>query len=112
MIDTTAIRAKLLQMPAEIETATLAYGQTMAAQCEAAAKRDRPWTDRTGQARQRLRGYVEQYDTGVRICLEHGVDYGAELELGHEKRYAIIRPTLDAEAPKIIKGWNGLVKKL
>lgn len=112
MIDLSEIEAKLLAMPKEIETATLAYGQTVAADLQRQAQENRPWTDRTGQARQRLRGYVEQYDTGVRITLAHGVDYGEELEYGHEKRYAIIKPTLSKNEQKVVKSWQRMVAKL
>lgn len=112
MIDMSNIAAKLQQMPQEIETATLAYAETVAADLQRIAQQNRPWKDRTGQARQRLRGYAEAYDTGVRIVLAHGVDYGEQLEYGHEKRYAIIEPTLRKNQQRVVSGWQRMVKQI
>lgn len=113
MIDMSGIKAKLQRMPAEIEMATIAYGETVSADLQGQAQRNRPWHDRTGQARQRLRGYVERPNNHtVRINLAHGVDYGEKLEFGYEKKYAIIQPTLQRNAPKVVSGWWKMVKKL
>lgn len=112
MIDMSEIQRKLSQKPAEIERATIAYGQTVASDLQGKAQQNRPWTDRTGQARQRLRGYVEKRDNVVRINLAHGVSYGEYLEYGNEKRYAIIEPTLRANERNIVDGWYRMVKKI
>ena len=112
MIDVSTIQAKLATKAAEIERATIAYGQTVAADLQGKAQANRPWTDRTGQARQRLRGYTEKKGTVVRINLAHGVSYGEDLEYGHEKRYAIIEPTLRANERNVVDGWVRMVKKI
>lgn len=112
MIDMSSIAAKLARMPGEIENATIAYGQTVAADLQGKAQANRPWTDRTGQARQRLRGYVTKEGTAVRVNLAHGVNYGENLEYGHEKRYAIIEPTLRANERNVVDGWARMVKQL
>jgi hypothetical protein len=63
---------------------------------EAEAKANAPWTDRTGQARQGLRGFVQDLsETVVAIYLVHQKDYGVYLELARQGRYAIIMPTLE-----------------
>jgi len=63
---------------------------------EAAAKADATWTDRTGNARQGLTGFVKDLsETSVAIYLAHRMDYGLYLELAHQARYAIILPTLE-----------------
>jgi len=64
---------------------------------EAEAKANAPWTDRTGQARQGLRGFVEDLSaTSVALYLSHQKEYGIYLELAYQARYAIIMPTLEA----------------
>ena len=91
----------------------------MSMYCETAAqdlarymKEHRVWTDRTSQARQRLTAYVEKTDTGFRIVLAHGVDYGIWLELANEKRFAILEPTVRLQGPAVVKGFDHLLDRL
>ena len=74
------------------------------------AKLNRPWTDRTGHARQRLVGWVEMFSDKVRIHIGHGVDYGVYLELAHEKRYAILQPTVNALSKEVLEGFKELMR--
>ena len=78
----------------------------------AALREHRPWTDRTGHARQRLTGSVARVAQGYQIILAHGVDYGKWLELAHEKKYAIIQPTIEAKSPEVLSGFNKLLERL
>lgn len=88
------------------------YAETAAKKLESSAKQHAPWTDRTGHARQRLTGKVEPVSNGYKIILAHGVDYGIWLELAHEKRFAIIAPTINKEGPNILKGFERLLERL
>ena len=101
-------------LPEKVQTATIMYGQNAAAKLQQEAQLHRPWTDRTAQARQRLRGSVEARPDkdGVTITLSHGVDYGIHLEYGHEKRFAIIAPTIRKHSKEIYNGWKQMVDKL
>lgn len=74
------------------------------------AKQNRPWTDRTGQARQRLTGWVEMFSDKIRIHIGHGVDYGIYLELANEKKYAILQQTVNAASPEILEGFKELTR--
>lgn len=75
--------------------ATLAVGHLLAAEAEAYAKANAPWTDRTSQARQGLTGIaLELGATAVAIVLYHRAAHGKWLELCNQGRYAIILPTL------------------
>lgn len=112
MIDMSDISANLAQMPAKIENATVAYAQTVAADLQRQAQQNRPWTDRTGQARQRLRGWESKKGTAILVNLAHGVDYGEKLEYGHERRYAIVEPTLRANERNVINGWIRELRQL
>ena len=112
MIDMSGITASLAAMPDKIERATWMYASTISADLESYMKQNRPWHDRTGQARQRLRGYPQKYDTGVRINLEHGVDYGIYLEYSFMRCYAIIEPTIRKHGKKVFDSWQRMVKQL
>ena len=112
MFDLSEIRRNLTALPDRVEKAVMQYGRTSAVKLESKAKEDRPWTDRTAHARQRLHGSCSRIDTGIRISLAHGVDYGVYLELANEKMYAIIYPTLQREAPQIMSGLQGLFNRL
>lgn len=74
------------------------------------AKLNKPWRNRTGHARQRLTGYVEEHGDKIRVCIAHGVDYGRSLEYEHERRYAILEPTVKAKGPAVLRGFNSLLK--
>ena len=74
------------------------------------AKQNRPWTDRTGQARQRLTGWVEMFSDKIRIHIGHGVDYGIYLELANQRRFAILQKTVNAASPEILEGFSELTR--
>lgn len=111
MFDMTQLKNSLAALPDRVQKAVVGYGGTVAADMERKAKENRPWNDRTGQARQRLSGRCATIPTGVRISLSHGVNYGIYLEFAHEKRFAIIYPTLRKNAPEAMSGLRGLFQK-
>lgn len=91
-----------------IQKRLLTYAGASAPLFEQYAKQNRPWTDRTGDARKRLKCTAEAIDEGVEISLSHGVDYGLWLELAHEQNYAILRPTIEIKAPEFLEGLKTL----
>ena len=82
------------------------FGNTVAKDFESYAKANRPWTDRTGRARQGLTGYCIVRANGVRICIAHTVDYGLFLEYAREKKYAILEPTVRLKGPDAAKAFK------
>lgn len=88
------------------------YAEQGALQLQNYARDKAPWTDRTGHARQRLTGTVTSMTSGYKITLAQGVDYGIWLELAHEKRFAIIQPTILANSNEIMTGFNNLLERL
>ena len=109
-IDAKSLEAGLesLMKPAAIRM----YAESQAKNLEGYAKEHRPWTDRTGDARKHLTGYVSTIPNGYRINLAHGVDYGVFLELAMEKKYAILEPTVRLKGPDVIRGMNNLLDRL
>jgi len=67
------------------------------------AKENRPWTDRTGNARRGLHGKVIESRSDISVQLHHGVPYGIFLELCHSGKYAILVPTLEANKTEIAR---------
>lgn len=88
------------------------YAETVAKDFESYAKEHRPWTDRTGRARQGLTGYVKKINKGYRVIIAHTVDYGIWLEMAHEKRFAILEPTVRLKGPDAVKGMSHLLRRL
>lgn len=86
--------------------------QTAATKMEAWAKQNAPWTDRTGQARQRLTGraYWESPEIVV-AAIAHQVDYGIWLELAHQRRYAILEKALEEHKEEIEDAVKILLKR-
>lgn len=98
----------------EKQTKTLAalkvYGDSVSKQMESYAKSNRPWQDRTGHARESLKGDSEFMGHKVRCNISHGVSYGIYLEMCNERRYAILEPTIKAVSPKAINGLDKIFK--
>ena len=94
------------------ELALRVYAETVAKDFESYAKSNRPWTDRTGRARQGLTGYVKTTETGYRIVIAHTVDYGIWLEFARERKYAILEPTVRLKGQEAIQGMKHLLDRL
>lgn len=80
---------------------------------EAYMKKNRKWTDRSERARQGLVAKWEKgpTETDWKITLAHSVSYGVFLELAHEKKYAIIQPTILVKGPEVMSGFNKILEK-
>lgn len=91
----------------------LMYAATKASEIRSYMKINRKWTDRTGMAKGTLDCRVSQpSERIIRLTLSHGVEYGIWLELAHEKKYAIIAPTIQVQGPRIVQDLNGLLNKI
>lgn len=86
------------------------YADTVAKKMEAHAKSNYKWTPRSGLAHQSLNGTWKWVGNVARVELSHGAEYGIWLELCNEKRYAIIKPTIDLISPQAIRGLNKILK--
>lgn len=97
----------------KVVDAAMMYATTKATELESKMKTNRPWTDRTGMAKATLNAKVSQPDKNkVRITLAHGVEYGIDLELARERKYAIVYPTLVQEGPHVAAGLKDLMLKI
>lgn len=66
------------------------------------AKENAPWQDQTGAARDGLTAEARHRLNHYYIDLFHTVDYGIWLEIRFDGEYAIIQPTLEAMAPRLM----------
>lgn len=110
--DDSELEKGLAELELKFQPAFAMYCETAAAKLETEAKKNRPWTDRTSRARETLKGTSEvSKDEGL-IVLAHGVDYGVWLELAHEKKYAIVEPTVRLKSNEVFKGLEGFIDKI
>lgn len=86
------------------------YAETAAMKMEDYAKPNAPWTDRTSNARQSISGGHFWRGNNLVVRLSGGMEYSVYLELAMEKRWAILRPTVERFAPDILSGYQRLVK--
>lgn len=93
--DATGILKGLSNMQSKADLAIEGFADTGSQKLESAAKENARWQNRTGHARQRLKGGYSKVVNGYELSLAHGVDYGIWLELANEKRYAIIMETVE-----------------
>lgn len=110
-VDSSDLEKTLLQLEKRSVAAAAMYCETVAVVIQGKAMQKAPWTDRTGQARQRLKGSTEVMDDVIRIKLAHGVDYGVFLELAREKKHAILWPIIESESGAVIKGLSKLLDR-
>lgn len=82
-----------------MDPALLGELQGVASDMEAYAKSNRPWNDRTTDARNKLSASAQMTAAhNVSVVIRHGVPYGGFLETGTSKMkaYPILGPTLQA----------------
>lgn len=94
---------------AKLRAAVGVYANTAAKKMEADAKNSAKWTDRTGNARNSIIGDSSWVGYTCRIRLSGNVSYFVYLELAMQKRWAILVPTMEANAPSIVSGIGKLL---
>ena len=112
VLDTSKLRTNIAALDIKMQKAIAMYAKTKATQLQGYMRTNRPWTDRTGEAKRRLSAEVESGNGEVTIVLSHGVSYGVWLELSNEKRYAIIAPTIRVKSGEVMKGCQNILDKL
>jgi len=89
------------ELKGAIDKAEQAMKNTIS-EAEQEAKRNAPWTDRTGNARNSLTGaYLGNQNGVISAVLYGGMHYSIWLELCNQGRYRIIWPTIEASIPRL-----------
>lgn len=78
-------------------------GSQQAMTLERYAKMNRPWTDRTSNARNSIKGTSGWQKDSYIIMVSGNVEYFKHLELARERRYSILPGTVRRHAPNMIK---------
>lgn len=106
--DASGVLNGLADLELRTNAKSKAYANTMAKDFERYAKQNRPWHDRSKRAREGLTGYTKSIPKGYRIVIAHTVDYGIDLEMKYNKRYAILEPTVRLKGAEAVKGLRNL----
>ena len=86
------------------DTSIMILCNTAAIKMENYAKENAPWTDRTGNARQRLEGVTRWVGRSeIEIIVQHHMSYGFWLELAHERRYAILEEAIEENVEELYR---------
>ena len=137
-LNTNNLMNMLDQKQSRMKSALGIYANSSATKLQNHARQNKPWTNRTYDARNRLNATWEwKNDNVLSIALSHGVDYGIYLEKGtsphiivgnpylywqgasHPVRrvnhpgsrpYPIIMPTISVIGPQIMAGLNILLR--
>lgn len=130
--------SNLAQSEARFKASMELYAENSSKKLENHAKKNKPWKNRTHDARNRLNGDWRWQGRKIILSLSHGVDYGIYLEKGtppHQilgkpwlywkgashpvkkvnhpgtKPYPIIMPTIEKVGPQIMSGLTILLSR-
>lgn len=77
---------------------------------EAYAKSNAIWTDRTGNARQKLKGEAAWVSKDqIMIAVSHHMSYGFWLELAHGRKYKILEQSIEDNVEELFRALKRLV---
>ena len=97
-LDATGLFKGLAEMELKVQQGTRIYAETAGMKMINDAKANAPWTDRTGNSRQTM-------DTEV---ISKGKSM--EIRLCHEKRNAILWPTIQKWSGQVLSGWVKVIR--
>lgn len=110
-LKTKSMKNNIEELPLKLKAALNIYGDSAAKQLEAYAKENYSWTPRSSRAHQTIQGGVDWINGNVMsIRVGGNVDYFVYLEFCNEKKYAILKPTIIKNSPKIIRGLANLLE--
>ena len=88
-----------------------AVAMNTAKEAEAKAKQDAPWQDRSGNARQTLKGTSGWEGDTIKIILSHSMEYGPYLEICNDGKYAILEKTLNSFREELHNNLKRIMEK-
>lgn len=112
-LDYSQVMNKMQRFQSKFDAAVTLLCENGSQKMEKYAKENRPWKDRTGSARQRLKGSWNKTNDGYVVKIAHGVNYGVWLEFANERKYAILLPTVEKVGKgEILPAFKNFVNKL
>lgn len=110
-IDGTALLKNLIENDSKVKAACKLFGENAGNELVVECKKDATWTDRTGLSRQTIDSEVISRDGKTEIRIRGNTPHFKYLELAHEKKYAILFPTVKKNMERIKKAWARSVWK-
>lgn len=110
--DTKDVLNRLNSIQAKTRASLQIIADSAVKAMETYAKNTARWTDRTGNARQRLKGSTRWEQSALIAAISHNVDYGMWLELCHEKKYAILEEALNSQAQALLDAYERFLNKV
>ncbi len=99
----------LADMELKVERATNLYAETSGVKMINDAKIKAPWIDRTGNSRQTMDHKITKAGTTTIISLRGNTPHFKYLELCHEKKNAILWPTIQRWSGQVLSGWSKII---
>ncbi|MBV1816857.1 hypothetical protein ACIR03_02725 [Clostridium cochlearium] len=110
-IDIESVLNGLSEFEMKSKAAIGVYADTAGKKLEEHAKKNAPWTDRTGLARKTIEGGKEWDSEKCIVYVAGNMEYSPYLELCNDKRYATLKPAVDKLSPEILNGLNKILEK-
>lgn len=102
--------ASCVKFRTKFEASVLILCQIAATKMEEYAKNEAPWTDRTGNARQFLKGQADWVSSDkIMIAVSHHMHYGYWLELAHGREYAILEESIEENVDELVRALKRLL---
>ncbi|ACQ52844.1 hypothetical protein EXN65_13115 [Clostridium botulinum] len=101
----------LSEFETQSKTAISRYADIAAKKLEEDAKKNAPWKDQSGKDIETIKGGKQWKGDKCNIYITGNEDYYPSLELCNDKKYAILKPTIDKLSPQILKGMSNLFGK-
>lgn len=108
-LDSSSLINGLADMQLKVERATNLYAETSGIKMINDDKIKAPWTDRTGNSRQTMDHKITKSGTTTRISLRGNTPHFKYLELCHEKKNAILWPTIQRWSGQVLSGWSKII---
>lgn len=109
-LDASGLFKGLAEMELKIQQGTRLYAETAGTKMINDAKSNAPWTDRTGNSRQTMDTEVISKVRSMEIRLRGNTPNFKYLELCHEKRNAILWPTIQKWSGQVLSGWVKVIR--
>jgi len=102
--DISQVMATLDSLTAKQKAGLTLFGDTLGKKMANEAKKNKPWENRTSHAMQSIDSYTAWEKNTLIIGVTGGMDYSPFLEFAHEKKYAVLYPTILDNKEAFIKG--------
>ena len=87
------------------------YADIVAKNMEEDAKKNAPWKDQSGMDTETIKGGKQWEGDKCNFYVSGNMECYPFLELCNDKKYAILKPTIDKLSPQILKGMSNLFGK-